>query len=618
MKSKRFISLSILTALSIGLFSGALAVKKSAIKAEAYYTPGKTYDVSDTASELESYYTSISDSSTGNTLLASLRSLNNSKKRSSISYNTMGTSASSSPFIYTDYSLGSTNVDSKGQRYGTTIASFYTKTSATGWNREHMWPNSHGGNLVEGDILHTRPTISSENSNRGNSFYVEGMCSGSNGWDPYTAGYEEWCRGECARVIFYSVVANSNLSLIDLNYHATSNKNRDNLMGNINTLIKWHFEYTPNEYEINRNNGAEYLQGNRNPFVDHPEYVAKIWGDFNSTVANYCSTYSTRYSHWKVGSYSTYGTNDALVGVALNKTTVNLEVGNTTIIRATSTDSSVIRWTTSDSSVVALGTTQSGSGTDITLTAGQAGTAVVTASATIGGETYTATCNVTVADPYIPGVLERIEISGGQKTIFNVGDAFSFGGTVTAYYSNGEYENVTYATTFSGYNMNEAGTQVVTASYTEGGITKTTTYEITVNPVVIRVRSVALNSYYVSLNVGETYQLEATINPSDATNKNVSWSSMDYDGYDDVVDVDENGLVTALSSGFSTVTVTTEDGNKTAECIIEVLAEPTPPKPTPAKSGCGGNVIAASIILSSLALTGFVVLLIVKVKKRQK
>ena len=79
-------------------------------------------------------------------------------------------------------------------------------------------------------------------------------------------------------------------------------------------------------------------------------------------------------------------------------------------------------------------------------------------------------------------VLTSITLSG-QTTSLNRGASFSFGGTVTAHYSNGTTANVTNSTTFSGYNMSTSGTYTVTASYTENGITKTATYSLTVNKV---------------------------------------------------------------------------------------------------------------------------------------
>ncbi len=76
--------------------------------------------------------------------------------------------------------------------------------------------------------------------------------------------------------------------------------------------------------------------------------------------------------------------------------------------------------------------------------------------------------------------LSYISVSDA-KTTFTVGDTFSFGGTVTAHYTNGSSADVTNSATFTGYNMANSGNQTVTVSYTEGGINKTTTYAITVN-----------------------------------------------------------------------------------------------------------------------------------------
>lgn len=75
--------------------------------------------------------------------------------------------------------------------------------------------------------------------------------------------------------------------------------------------------------------------------------------------------------------------------------------------------------------------------------------------------------------------LSYITISG-YTTTFYQGDTFSFGGTVTAHYTNGSTQDVTSSAVFSGYNMSSISTQRVTVSYTENGITKTTSYYISV------------------------------------------------------------------------------------------------------------------------------------------
>ena len=198
---------------ALGLLIGAGA----AIAQNQKYVPTfATYTNGDAAT----YYNTIDDSQSGNTLLTALRSLNLSKRQSTVGYSSMGTTPSGQ-FKYTDYDTSTVQYDSNGQPYGTKISSFYTYTSATSWNREHVWPNSHGGGsggdagtpYPDADIHMPRPTISSENSSRGNSFFVEGMNHSSNGWDPYTAGYSENSRGEAARITFYCTLVNSKLIL---------------------------------------------------------------------------------------------------------------------------------------------------------------------------------------------------------------------------------------------------------------------------------------------------------------------------------------------------------------------------------------------------------------------
>ena len=80
----------------------------------------------------------------------------------------------------------------------------------------------------------------------------------------------------------------------------------------------------------------------------------------------------------------------------------------------------------------------------------------------------------------------------------------------------------------------------------------------------VNVESVSLNESSATLNIGETLQLTETVLPENATNKNVTWSASNGK-----VSVDD-GLVTAISAGSSVVTVTTEDGSKTASCNITV------------------------------------------------
>lgn len=91
-------------------------------------------------------------------------------------------------------------------------------------------------------------------------------------------------------------------------------------------------------------------------------------------------------------------------------------------------------------------------------------------------------------------------------------------------------------------------------------------------PEVVSVAEVKLNKTTLHLMEGETSQLTATVLPDNAENKKVTWS-VDNTNVASVTD----GLVMGLLEGTATVTVTTEDGGKTASCVVTVEAEIIPP-----------------------------------------
>lgn len=101
----------------------------------------------------------------------------------------------------------------------------------------------------------------------------------------------------------------------------------------------------------------------------------------------------------------------------------------------------------------------------------------------------------------------------------------------------------------------------------EGGVT------------IIPVTGVTISQTSATLADGETLDLNATVAPSNASNKSVSWTSSNTS----VATVNSSGLVTAQSAGSATITVTTADGNKTATCAITVSS--TPPSQSPYPSG---------------------------------
>ena len=126
------------------------------------------------------------------------------------------------------------------------------------------------------------------------------------------------------------------------------------------------------------------------------------------------------------------------------------------------------------------------------------------------------------------------------------------------------YTTAATTTSMSGYQYrcvvsNSAG------SVTSNAVT------LTVNAATVSVTGVTLEPTSLSLFTGNTATLTATVHPDNATNQNVTWESSNTE----VATVDANGKVTAVGAGEATITVTTEDGCKTATCIVTVTVPVT-------------------------------------------
>ena len=108
-----------------------------------------------------------------------------------------------------------------------------------------------------------------------------------------------------------------------------------------------------------------------------------------------------------------------------------------------------------------------------------------------------------------------------------------------------------------------AGTYTFTVTATNSAGSDSEEYTLTIKAV--SVTDVSLNKETLSLYTGDTASLTATVEPDNATNKNVTWSSDKP-----AVATVEGGTVTAMGAGEATITVTTEDGSKTATCTVIV------------------------------------------------
>lgn len=128
--------------------------------------------------------------------------------------------------------------------------------------------------------------------------------------------------------------------------------------------------------------------------------------------------------------------------------------------------------------------------------------------------------------------LFSIALSGTYPTTFLEGAAFSHEGmTVTATYSDASTKDVTSEATFSGYNMSTTGVQTVTVSYTEGGVTKTATYGITVNEAPSHNVTWSVNGETTTESYKEGAVIEFPKNLAEVNGKTfVGWTTNTIDG----------------------------------------------------------------------------------------
>ena len=144
--------------------------------------------------------------------------------------------------------------------------------------------------------------------------------------------------------------------------------------------------------------------------------------------------------------------------------------------------------------------------------------------------------------------LVSIAVSG-QTTTYNVGDSFSFDGTCTATYDDESTKTVT-PTSVSSPDMSTAGKKTVTVTYTEGDVTVTTEYDITVNVVKTATSLTwSADSYTATIASPSNLFPTLTINP-EAIKGSVTYSS----SYPEYATIDAAGNIRLLAAGTTTIT----------------------------------------------------------------
>ena len=171
---------------------------------------------------------------------------------------------------------------------GTSRSKTLNGGDAGDWNREHVWAKSHGDfGTAAGpgtDLHHLRPEDVQVNALRDNKDFDSGGTAVStapgnrtdaDSWEPRAA-----VKGDVARMIFYMAVRyEGGDAWPDLEVDDTTGSGTAPRLGRLSALRQWHQQDPPDAFEKRRN---ELIYGsyqrNRNPFIDHPEWVTAVFG----------------------------------------------------------------------------------------------------------------------------------------------------------------------------------------------------------------------------------------------------------------------------------------------------------------------------------------------------
>ncbi len=250
-------------------------------------------------------------------------------------------------------------------------------------------------------------------------------------------------------------------------------------------------------------------------------------------------------------------------GIALNKTSLSLRETETAQLTATVTPEDAedrsVTWSSSDNSIATVNA-------EGVVTAIKEGTATITAT-TNDGSNLKATCTVKVSIMPVASITLNIT----EKTL-EEGETVN----LTASVLPANASNKSLAWTSSDENVAtvdanglvtavKEGTATITAKANDGS-NVSAQCTINVSDSFIFVSKISLEKMQVTLNIGETATLNVTIEPANATNKEIAWKSSNPS-----IATVENGVVTAISAGTIYVSASSTDGsNQSDVCIVTV------------------------------------------------
>lgn len=443
--------------------------------------------------------------------------------------------------------------------YSGTSVAFNGKFGST--NREHVWPKK-GGTAFDGDkernvgsdAHHLRPAEQNLNSDRGSKQFGEVPTIASNIVPQAgSTSYDNLCylqgnyfypgkgyRGATARILMYVETRwgdNYNLNFV---IGAGDCKT----IGDIETLMKWHYQEPPTAEEIRRNEAVFKIQGNRNPFIDHPEFATKIYcydgKSYNSSLQAVAEKYDT---------YTTGGAD--IESISLSPATTTLSVGQEILLNATIAPANAKRnltWTSSNPNVATIDNTGK-------VTAVANGTTTITCQST-DNPSIKCTAQITVKS------VTAIEVSGTPaKIVYNDGEKFNPAGLRIS---------ATYSDNTKGYLDNSACQWL-------DGVTRKTTLSVGTTSVICKIGD--LETIITGITVKEATGGSLTIDRSCFTGSGAyawcTWSSKGvngkgfiYPGATDKIQMNSKQAsqfifnTTALPASITSITIKMNTGEK--------------------------------------------------------
>ena len=335
---------------------------------------------------------------------------------------------------------------------------FYTGTvvksySSYGANREHVWPKNGGkafpaSSKCGSDAHHLRPCDQQLNSTRGSLSFGEvaqtvGNIVKQNGSSDYGnlcyksgsffypgVGY----RGATARILMYVQTRWGN----DYTLTFVDGSGNNKTIGDFDTLYKWHLEEPPTREEIYRNNCVAAIQGNRNPFIDHPEYAYYIYSQAGSYYSSSDSnTLANSVKALTESKGDPYGNLSVVspTAMTLNKQSITLEEGLSETLTVSTTPANAskrVTWTTANKDIAMVDGGK--------ITAVGVGTTTITATSAVDASVK-ATAMVTVTKAK---EVNYVTVNGNPvKKVYTEGNMFNPSGlTVSVIYDDGSTEDV--------------------------------------------------------------------------------------------------------------------------------------------------------------------------------